>query len=434
MLLIEDLNGSWVASRGETIVIFGDAILINGIPAQGGFRFNGENIIGFTVYEVKGVKRGALANVEEVVWQSKYSQDDEQSWTRVDQEEVQRRNARTQKTMNQTAAIAGGSAFAYLSDAEQVIKLNSLIKEWSIGSLVQVRSCDICPDATNRAHTGLAVEHVHYIATCIRSEGFKDRISGHPDAHDVPVLVRERSTSKLGRQAMEKWHQAVKDQPPFPPYLLDGKDEIFCSLGSGHFSQALNLFRIGGRSLWSQERYVVKEPALQRALDDGISSIVLSPDIPVEERAWIAEMLNKTHGRKMRVGEDGRVIIEDGEAAQASQFVALSKVLDATELGLLVRVKMGVAEVDVTECAPDGDWHQLQPRTNGCADSTARAATTDFQATIGSRVMVLATRRIGEVILHDPDDTDLTVCSFEQGAGCNRTWLACPCQDGCCRG
>jgi len=360
MLLIEDLNGSWVASRGETIVVYGETILINGMPAGQGFKFEGDSIVGFTVYVLKDVKRGALCNVEEILWQSKFTEDDQQRWTRVDMEEVQRRNANTKKTLNQTAAIAGGSAFAYLSDAEQVLKLNSLIKEWCVGPLIKVKSCDICPDVTNRAHTGLAVEHVHYIATCIRSEGFKDRASGCADAHDVPVLVKERATSMLGRDAVEKWRQAIQEQPPFPPFLLDGKDEVFCSLGSGHFSQALNLFRVGGRSLWSKGRYVVTDPSLQRALDEGINSIVLSSDIPVEERCFVAEMLNKTHGRKWRVGEDGKVEIEDGEATQASQFVALSKVLDATELGLLVRIKMGVAEVDMTESGLHGDWHQLQ--------------------------------------------------------------------------
>merc|ERR1712217_159103 len=101
------------------------------------------------------------------------------------------------------------------------------------------------------------------------------------------------------------------------------------------------------------------EASLRRALDEGISSIILSADIPVEERSFIAEMLNKTHGRKWRVAENGKVEIEDGEATQASQFVALSKVLDATELGLLVRIKMGVAEVDLTDCGPGCDWHQL---------------------------------------------------------------------------
>ena len=49
-----------------------------------------------------------------------------------------------------------------------------------------------------------------------------------------------------------------------------GRREVFCSVGSGHFSQALNLFRVEGRSIWSPERYVVKDPLLRRALDEGI--------------------------------------------------------------------------------------------------------------------------------------------------------------------
>eukprot|EP00442_Polarella_glacialis_P032708 CAMPEP_0115165056 /NCGR_PEP_ID=MMETSP0227-20121206/73381_1 /TAXON_ID=89957 /ORGANISM="Polarella glacialis, Strain CCMP 1383" /LENGTH=59 /DNA_ID=CAMNT_0002577487 /DNA_START=36 /DNA_END=211 /DNA_ORIENTATION=+ len=59
--------------------------------------------------------------------------------------------------------------------------------------------------------------------------------------------------------------------------------------------------------MWSTQRFVVKEPTLRRALDEGISSIVLSSDIPTPDRRFVAEMLNVTHGRKWRVGEDGKV-------------------------------------------------------------------------------------------------------------------------------
>ena len=74
--------------------------------------------------------------------------------------------------------------------------INMLIKQWQEpGPLQKVKSSDICPDAANRAHTGLAVEHVHYVATCIRADGFKARGCGHPDPHDVPVLVRESAAT-----------------------------------------------------------------------------------------------------------------------------------------------------------------------------------------------------------------------------------------------
>merc|ERR1711920_129585 len=92
----------------------------------------------------------------------------------------------------------------------------------------------------------------------------------------------------------------------------------------------------------------------------GIGSIVLSSEIPSGDRSFIAEMLNRTHGRKWRCGEDGKVEIEDGEAAQASQFVALSKVLDATELGLLVKIKMGVEEIESSDADCGDNWHRLE--------------------------------------------------------------------------
>eukprot|EP00927_Polykrikos_kofoidii_P079337 TRINITY_DN76121_c0_g1_i1.p1 TRINITY_DN76121_c0_g1~~TRINITY_DN76121_c0_g1_i1.p1 ORF type:complete len:413 (-),score=61.33 TRINITY_DN76121_c0_g1_i1:106-1344(-) len=378
-LRVDELNGTWVASRGETIVIYGDLLLINGIPATMGFKLDNAVVVGFSIYFLKNVVRGA--KVEEVVWQSKFSEYDQQRWTRVDRQEIDKRNAHMKANLLQTAAIAGGASFDNLSDAEAVLRLNALIKEWAAGPLVKVRSCDVCPDSANRSHTGLAVEHVHYIATSIRCEGFKDRAAGGPDVHDVPVLVLEKATSKLGAEAIEKWRTAVREQPAFPPFLLDGKAEVYCSLGSGHFSQALNLFRVQGRSLWSKERYAVKQDSLRRALDDGIPSIVLSSEIPAGDRSFVAEMLNQTHGRKWRCNEDGKVEIEDGEAAQASQFVALSKVLDATELGILVRAKMGVEEVAMSG---DSNWHQLEGEFAHLAANSTGPGVSDNRARGGA--------------------------------------------------
>jgi len=356
-LLVSELRGTWLADRGETIVIeeAGD-VLVNTVKALRGFTLEGGAVVGFSVYLLKGVVRED-DSVKEVSWQSKFSEYDVQRWTRVDREEIERRDAATKKKLTDTAVICGGSSFGALSDAECVLRLNSLIKQWSDGSLVKVRSCDICPDTCNRQFTGLSVDHVHYVATCIRADGFKDRASGGPEVHDIPVLVRESAASELGKEAIAKWKAAAAETPQFPPFQLDGKLEVFCSLGSGHFSQALNLFRIEGRSLWSAARYVVAEDRLRRALDEGISSIVLRADMPLDDRRFVAEMLNVTHGRKWRVGEDGKVEIEDGEAKQSSQFVALSKVLDADELGILVRIHQGVKELKPSDCT-DPNWHE----------------------------------------------------------------------------
>lgn len=328
---------------------------MNGAKALRGFALEGDSIAGFSVYTLKGVVR-SNGCVEEVSWQSKFSEYDTQRWRRVNRDEIERRDAATQKTLTHTAAICGGSSFGTLSDAECVLRLNALIKQWSEGPLVKVWSCDICPDTCNRQFTGLSVDHVHFVATCIRADGFKDRESGCPDPHDIPVLVRESATSELGREALGKWKVATKETPQFPPFLLDGKAEVFTSIGSGHFSQALNLFRIEGRSMWSPHRYVPTDQKLRNALDEGISSIVLRPEIPLDDRRFVAEMLNVTHGRKWRVGEDGKVEIEDGQAKEASQFVALSKVLDADELGILVRLHQRVKELKPSDCT-NPDWH-----------------------------------------------------------------------------
>ena len=61
-------------------------------------------------------------------------------------------------TIDRKATVSGGLSFGALSDAECVLKLNMLIKQWQEpGPLRKVRSSDSCPDAANRAKTGLAV-------------------------------------------------------------------------------------------------------------------------------------------------------------------------------------------------------------------------------------------------------------------------------------
>jgi len=86
------------------------------------------------------------------------------------------------------------------------------------------------------------------------------------------------------------------------------------------------------------------DEALREALDDGVESVVLSRDMPTSDRRFVSEMLNRSHGRQWHVSDDGRVHVEEeaGAAAASSQFVALSKVLDAEELSCLVRQKLGV--------------------------------------------------------------------------------------------
>merc|ERR1719453_1943336 len=64
----------------------------------------------------------------------------------------------------------------------------------------------------------------------------------------------------------------------------------------------------------------------------------------MSDRRFVSEMLNKANGRKWIVDDDGHISVDAEGAAEmaSSQFVALSKVLDAEELSCLVRQKLHV--------------------------------------------------------------------------------------------
>ena len=88
-------------------------MVLNGI-ATGGFKFDGDGIVGFSIYKLEEVVRGTDA-VEAVVWRSTFSEHDTQRWERVDQEEINRRDAEMQATIHHTAAVAGGLSHGALS-------------------------------------------------------------------------------------------------------------------------------------------------------------------------------------------------------------------------------------------------------------------------------------------------------------------------------
>mmetsp|Transcript_72357 Transcript_72357/g.182526 ORF Transcript_72357/g.182526 Transcript_72357/m.182526 type:complete len:378 (-) Transcript_72357:95-1228(-) len=350
---LDSLQGDWVASRGEAVRVHGRTLTINGSAVPGGLKLTEDcqHVTGFSIYKVQA----AEMPTGQVFW---HAGPQEIIWRRAEQGEVEGRIGKMEEATNSigqglaAAANTGGQGFSVNSERDAVLRLNSLIERWRVGPLVRVRSCDICPDWTNRAQTGLSLDHVHYIATLIAESGFKSRRRGatvEEGAHDVPVLVRETIDTDLGKGAWQKWREQVSEQPAFPPFFLDGKQEFYCSLGNGHFSQALNLFRAEAEGLWTGKSYKVRgDDALREALDDGVESVVLSNDMPTADRKFVSEMLNRAHGRTWRVGDDGQITIDgDVPAISGSQFVALSKVLDAEELSCLVRVKLGV-DVDRT--------------------------------------------------------------------------------------
>jgi len=292
------------------------------------------DVIGFSVYKLQP----GQSNDKQIAW---HAGPQELIWRRAEAGEVESTIERVAAANRSSPSAAAGNEF------EAVARLNALIERWRVGPLVRVRSDDICPDWTNRAQTGLSVDHVHYVASMIQSEGFKSRRRGlcvKDGAHDVPVLIRETAQGELGKGALRKWQEHTAANPDFPPFLLEGKQEFYCSLGNGHFSQALNLFRCGCKCLYADGVYDAStDKALLEALEDGVDSIVLSSDMPELERKFVSEMLNKAHGRRWALDEDGKVVIDNEmQTESANMFVSLSKVLDAEELSCLVRQKLGV--------------------------------------------------------------------------------------------
>jgi len=315
-----------------------------------------QHVVGFGIYTAASPEAAAAAGAGpgDLLW---LAGPQEIIWRRPVKGEVTARSAVMDAHMLEKAPTCGAESLGVSTEREAVKMLNELIERWrEPGPLPFVRSDLVCPAWTNRAQTGLSVDHVHYVATMIGTQGFKSRRRGlrvWDGAHDVPVLVRESADSEWGRKARDRWEETVIAEKHFPPFLLEGKQSFFCSLGNGHFSQALNLFRTGSPGLWTGTPYEVGEDdALREALNDGVQSVVLSNKMPSRDQKFVSLMLNRSHGRCWDIQDDGTVRINADDAAMnalGGQFEALSKVLDAEELSCLVRQKLGI---DVDRSGP----------------------------------------------------------------------------------
>jgi hypothetical protein len=136
-------------------------------------------------------------------------------------------------------------------------------------------------------------------------------------------------------------------EPAFPRVTIPEDSQVwFCSLGNGHFSQALNLFRQQALNKFTLAPFCVpaSDLALSRALEDGVASIVLRSDIPLEDRRQIAFLLNATHEYKWTVDASGAVDISPRNCTlqHFSNFEATSKTLDREALGYLISQELGV--------------------------------------------------------------------------------------------
>lgn len=237
---------------------------------------------------------------------------------------------------------------------QDVKDLKRLIDKWRETDLAHVRSCDVVPDSSNRSHTGLSVDHVHYIATRMMRDGFHSRRRGplrgqHKQPHDIPVLVRGSPGSAIAVESLEVWRGVVDTERHFPRVAIsDQATEWFCSLGNGHFTQALNCFRQQVGSIFTGEPFEAPagDAGLAAVLKDGVESVVLREDTPIEVRRELAYLLNATHDYKWTVTLDGEMDISPESCAlhKFTNFEAISKTLDNEALTQLVRLELGVAK------------------------------------------------------------------------------------------
>ena len=178
----------------------------------------------------------------------------------------------------------------------------------------------------------------------------RDPSEASSDAHDIPVLVRAGGAEDaLATASLAAWRARQEDHAGVPRCECD-RGAFFTSLGNGHFTQALNLFRLGWPSIWDGQPWAppagASGDALRAALAHGVESLVLRAETPRGARKEISLLLNKAHDSKWHVDRaSGAVVVTPPLAeVRVSQFDELSKVLDADELGALLRIKLRVDE------------------------------------------------------------------------------------------
>jgi len=229
-------------------------------------------------------------------------------------------------------------------DREEVGLLVALISQWREPEMCMVQSRRVVPDFTNRAETGLGVELLHFIATSMQEKGFKKRKG--TEGHDIPVVVREPPGSSSRETALSSWSQKVAEEEGFPPVRAKPEEDLFTSLGNGHFFQSLNLFACECEAInHPGRRYVAgKDTALVEAIQEGVPSIVLRHECPRPVRAKIAALLNSKREFMWTLGEDGNVDMSNFEenTSYCSQFEWLSKGMDAVQVDCLVRTHLGI--------------------------------------------------------------------------------------------
>jgi hypothetical protein len=268
------------------------------------------------------------------------------------------------------------SAYEQLRLEDKIEAMNVLVALWREPGFVPVPPALVIPDTTNREHTGLSGNHVHYLAHKMQTEGFRARDHERGTGHDLPVVVRESRESAFGVESFGKWGKALTRNRDLPRTALgaaaaatvihdDGTragalrhseaaasaapHEFFCSLGNGHFFQSLNLFQTEHpckHSLTGYSRYTTEGDAdLHAAVHRGVPSLVLRKGMSKVDRKFVSVMLNSSFEYRWRTRPDGSVRVDlSQEFRQFGSFDGLVKHADAYELDEIIDQKMKLEE------------------------------------------------------------------------------------------
>mmetsp|Transcript_66612 Transcript_66612/g.139058 ORF Transcript_66612/g.139058 Transcript_66612/m.139058 type:complete len:452 (-) Transcript_66612:160-1515(-) len=369
-IVLDTMQGEWYSSTGARIKVEGTEVTLNGMvmkvhPVT--LDDDGMVVSIGRIWQMKGWKAPDKIEFKEAPSREVMEHARSVVWTRASEK----------STAERTAHLAGlgytGSAKDVMSrgiegccpgtcdakasvavddkdkDKAELKLLNDLISQWRLPGMENIPPRKVIPDFSNRGHTGLSVEHVHYLAASFQDKGFQTRKGNQ--GHDIPVLVKQPVASDLGKRSIENWRSKVKDEAGFPPLehyeKLFKETEVYTSLGNGHFNQALNLFLNECPSIYRDRKYTIgNDRNLKDAVHKGVSAIILKPEIPLRDRETISRLLNSKREFKWNVNADGSLDIIDAaeDTSTCKQFEALSKVLDAVELNCLVRSELGVKE------------------------------------------------------------------------------------------
>lgn len=370
-ITLETVQGDWVNSMGAKIKVAGTEVSLNGMPMKvHPVRLDDDGLVVSigSIWQMNGwmaedqiefkeaPSREVMQYARSVIW-TRATELKMKQWTEQMAGLGYTGSSKDVMTRGVEGCMPGScDAKAKINvgddaqrDKEELAMLNKLINDYRLPGLQAIAPRKVIPDFSNRGHTGLSVEHVHYLAQSFKEKGFQRRTGNA--GHDIPVLVKQPAASDLGKKSMENWRSKVKEEAGFPPLehyeRLFKQDDLYTSLGNGHFNQALNLFFCECNSIYKDMKYTVgTDAALREAVYQGVNAIVLRPEITLRERETISRLLNSKREYKWNVGQDGSVDINDADedTSTCKQFEAMSKVLDAVELNCLVRSELNIKE------------------------------------------------------------------------------------------